>query len=176
MGQGMPCPYSLNKKRFMFMKTLIISLFLFAGLSLYSQDVENFKLKDTENQTQEYTELKGSKITLIDFWASYCKPCIKSMPYLNSLHNEYKDKGLTVIGINTDGPRNIAKVGPLCKTLGVEYPVLLDSNGELMEQLEISSLPTLLIVDAEGNILDFHEGFVNSDKEELTKKIEKYLN
>ena len=73
-----------------------------------AQIVPNFLLKDIESQTQSFESLKGEKLTLIDFWATWCKPCVKAIPKLNEIYKEYKEKGVNIIGVNCDGPRSIS--------------------------------------------------------------------
>ena len=136
------------------MKTLIIfSVALFSGLGLTAQTVANFEFKNIENKSQSYNELKGEKLTLIDFWATWCKPCNQAIPELNKIYSSYKDKGVEIIGINCDGPRSVSKVGPLSKSLKIQYPVLIDINSELKNELNIIGLPTLVMVNTKGKIV-----------------------
>jgi thiol-disulfide isomerase/thioredoxin len=141
-----------------------------------AQSVQNFQLKDLENQTRSFTEIKGEKLTLIDFWASWCKPCLKAIPELNKIYEEYKNKGVEIIGINGDGPRSVAKVAPLSQSLQIKYPVLLDINSEVMNNLGLQAFPTLLLVNSEGTIVWIHEGYVTGDAEIIVSEIEKALN
>ena len=158
------------------MKTLfIISFALFASFGLTAQTVSNFEFKNIENKTQTYNELKGEKLTLIDFWATWCKPCNKAIPELNKIYSLYKDKGVEIIGINCDGPRSVSKVGPLSKSLKIQYPVLIDINSELKTELNIIVLPTLVMVNTKGKIVWIHEGFVSGDEETIIAEIEKQL-
>ena len=158
------------------MKTLIIISFaLFASFGLTAQTVANFEFKNIENKTQTYNELKGEKLTLIDFWATWCKPCNKAIPELNKIYSLYKDKGVEIIGINCDGPRSVSKVAPLSKSLKIQYPVLIDINSELKTELNILGLPTLVMVNAKGKIVWIHEGFVSGDEGIIIAEIEKQL-
>lgn len=144
-------------------------------VNVKSQSVNNFQLKDIENTTQSFDGLKGEKLTLIDFWASWCKPCMKAIPELNKIYETYVDKGVQVIGINCDGPRSISKVTPLSKSLQIKYPVLLDLNSEVMNDLNLLAFPTLILVNTEGKILWIHEGYVSGDAEIIISEIEKNL-
>jgi thiol-disulfide isomerase/thioredoxin len=145
-------------------------------LQLQAQNLKNFNLKDTQNTNQTFEKLKGEKLTVIDFWATWCKPCLKAIPELNTIYNQYKDKGVSFIGINGDGPRSVAKVGPLSKSLQIKYPVLLDIDSTVKTQLNISAFPTLIIVDSKGKIVWIHEGFVTGDEKEIVAQIEKFSN
>jgi thiol-disulfide isomerase/thioredoxin len=159
------------------MKTAMIILMfaLFSGYKLNAQQVRNFVLNDLQNKSLTFEELKGEKLTLIDFWASWCKPCNKAIPELNKIYSTYKDKGVNLIGINCDGPRSVSKVAPLSKALQIEYPVLLDMNSELMNDLNLSAYPTLLMVNASGKVVWIHEGYVPGDELIIIKELEKQL-
>lgn len=158
------------------MKTVFILLFaLISYNSLSAQNVKNFELKDIDNNIKSYYELKGEKLTLIDFWATWCKPCNKAIPELNKIYDLYKTKGVELIGINCDGPRSISKVAPLSNSLNIKYPILIDINSELKSELNVMALPTLLIVDAKGKIIWVHEGFITGDEEIIIAELEKLL-
>lgn len=155
----------------------IYLVFVFCFINqIQAQTVKNFNLKDTQNTNRSYEELKGEKLTVIDFWATWCKPCLKAIPELNTIFNQYKDKGVSFIGINCDGPRSVAKVGPMSKSLQIEYPVLLDIDSTVKTQLNLSAFPTLIIVNSKGKIVWLHEGFVSGDEKEIIAQIEKYSN
>jgi len=158
------------------MKALLIlacALLSYSGIT--AQSIKDFEYKDLENNTRSYSELKGEKLTLIDFWATWCKPCNKAIPELNKIYDLYKSKGVEIIGINCDGPRSVSKVAPLSKSLQIQYPVLLDINSELKTELNILAFPTLIIVDSNGKIVWIHEGFVSGDTEIIISEIEKHL-
>jgi len=152
-----------------------MSFVLLSTIGLSAQTVNDFEFKDIENNTRRYNELKGEKLTLIDFWATWCGPCNKAIPELNKIYGSYKNKGLEIIGINCDGPRSVSKVGPLSKSLQIQYPILIDINSELKTELNIMALPTLIIVNSRGKIVWIHEGFVSGDEEIIISEIEKYL-
>jgi len=155
--------------------TQILAL-LFIGINAaIAQQLPDFELKDTDNSLKTYNDLKGQKITLVDFWATWCKPCRKAIPELNKLYEEYRSEGLEIIGISCDGPRSTAKVAPLVNSMQIKYPVLLDVNSDIVNNLNLANFPTLLAVDPSGKILYTHEGFETGDEIEIREEIEKLL-
>lgn len=154
---------------------ILLAFTFFSGFGLNAQQVRNFVFNDLQNKAQSFDELKGEKLTLIDFWASWCKPCNKAIPELNKIYTANHKKGVNLIGINCDGPRSTAKVGPLSKALQIEYPVLLDLNSQLMNELNLSAFPTLLMVNSSGKIVWIHEGYVPGDELIIQKEIDKQL-
>jgi thiol-disulfide isomerase/thioredoxin len=158
------------------MKITYIIIAFCLVLHLQAQTVKNFNLKDTQNTSKTYEDLKGQKLTVIDFWATWCKPCLKAIPELNTIYHQYKDKGVSFISINNDGPRSVAKVGPMSQSLGIKYPVLLDIDSTVKTQLNLSAFPTVILVNTNGKIVWIHEGFVSGDEKEILAQIEKYSN
>lgn len=161
------------------MNQIRLTLFLFLGLGVLmpssAQKVYNFGLEDLDGEWHEFEELRGDELTIIDFWASWCKPCMKSMPKIDDIYKSYKTDGLNVISINTDGPRSISKVLPLSQTLNISYPVLSDINNEVSEELNVSVLPTLLLVDKKGQIIWRHEGWSAGDEKEIEAYVKKSI-
>ena len=157
------------------MKNLIFVAIFLLSLTTTAQTIDNFEFKDVSNKSRTYDELKGSSITILDFWASWCKPCMKAIPELNKLYETYKDKGVQIIGINCDGPRSVSKVAPLTKSLNISYPILIDLNSSLMNRLNVGALPTLVILNNKGKVVWVHEGYVNGDAELIAAQIEKLI-
>lgn len=158
------------------MKKWIVVFITLAFANVQAQTVTDFQLKDIENTTRNYSELKGEKLTLIDFWTTWCKPCNKAIPELNKIYATYKDKGVAIIGISCDGPRSIAKVAPLSKSLQIQYPILLDIDSEIKNRLNLMAFPTLILVNSKGKIIWIHEGFVSGDAELIIAELERNLN
>lgn len=153
----------------------ILCLIAFAiPVTLFAQ-VPVFELKDIDNQWATYDDVKGETLTVIDFWATWCQPCLRSIPKLNSLYEEFESRGVNFIGISVDGPRNQAKLKPFTSSMGVSYTVLRDVNSEVMTDMNVTSVPTLLIYDSEDNLLFLHEGFRPGDEEILKEELEKHL-
>lgn len=157
------------------MKLILSSLLFLFLTSIQAQKVANFRLNDSQNSMKTYMELKGEKLTVIDFWATWCKPCIKAIPELNTIHENFKEKGVAFISINCDGPRSVAKAIPMGNSLKIKYPLLLDINSDVKNQLNLSAFPTLIIINSEGQIVWIHEGYANGYMEEVTGELEKLL-
>ena len=119
--------------------------------------------------------LEADKLIIVDFWATWCKPCLQSIPKLNELSKEFKNKNVGFIGISIDSPRNISKVKPLVKAMKVEYPILLDPNNEVMADFNITAIPTLLIINHKNDIVYFHEGYKQGDEVVIKNEIQKLL-
>jgi thiol-disulfide isomerase/thioredoxin len=106
---------------------------------------------------------QNGKAYLVEFWATWCGPCLSSIPHLNDLHNRYKDKGLVVIGQNADGP-NDSKVADFVKKMGnkMTYRVALDDkqgseDGKMVEAWMAAAgqqlIPTAFLVDTKSTLV-----------------------
>jgi len=160
---------------FVFEKKNVVAVVLLLLAAVLHAQEPVFRLRDLDNQWQEYADLKGNKLTVVDFWATWCQPCVRSIPLLNKMAAEYTDKGVSFIGVSIDGPRNQSKILPFIHSMGVTYPVLRDVNSELMSELGVTAVPTLIVFGSDGEQLYFHEGFRPGDEAIIQKHIEKFL-
>ena len=100
------------------------------------------------------SEIQKNKITVIDFWASWCGPCRQEMPFMIELYNQYKDKGLGIVGISLDQDHD-AWVTTTAK-LGITWPQMSDLQGwdnAAAKQFNVTSIPHTIVVDQSGKIL-----------------------
>ena len=154
---------------------LALLLPIYFTLSPFPSKIGNFRLNDLDNKSASYAELKGKKVTIIDFWATWCKPCVRSIPALVKLHEKYKTQGVQVLGVNVDGTRNLPKVKPMAHSLGITYPVLLDVNSQVMTDLKVTQLPTILIINERDEIVALHQGYRPGEEAVIEKEIRKLL-
>jgi peroxiredoxin len=151
-------------------------IFLLLSLSAFSQGrVYDFSLEDVDRNIVYFSDVQGETLTVIDFWATWCQPCIRSLPKLVEMSRDLGMRGVGFVGISVDSPRNLSKVKPFARSMGITYPVLVDPNGELMGELNILAVPTLLLVDQALNIVYTHEGFHAGDETEIREAIDDFL-
>ncbi len=154
---------------------IILPLLLLVSFLAQAQTVRNYTLQNVNNEKVDLYDLKGESITVLDFWTTWCKPCKKAIPQLNILYDEYKEQGVQIIGINCDGPRTVAKVPGVSQSLQIKYPVLIDINSDILNALNLSNFPTLVILDSNNKVKYMHEGFVPGDEEEIAEAIQNQL-
>lgn len=152
----------------------IIALFIFlmvnAAYAEYPK-VPDFKLPSTSGEIQP-SMFKG-QVIYIDFWASWCKPCKKSFPWLNELHAKYKDKGLKVIAINLDKDR--AKADEFLKKIPANFTVAFDPSGDTAISFEVKGMPSSYIIDRNGYMHVRHVGFREKDTANIENAVKKLL-
>lgn len=137
------------------------ALFWHAAPSFPDDGVPDFKLPDLDNKPVQLKALLQKGPVLIDFWATWCKPCVKYFPVLQRWHEKYGSAGLTIVAINEDGPRSMAKVKPFARSLKAGFTIVLDENSEVMRLLRVQNLPTSLLVSQDGSVVERHAGFTD---------------
>jgi len=155
--------------------TFICTLLFLTFSKSYSQSFLFTQYQDLDGDYVSVNDLKGEKYTVLDFWATWCKPCVKSIPEMVKINNDFVDRGIVIIGVDVDSPRNLSKVRPFANSMGVNYPVILDTDQELMTAFNISVLPTFIILDGKGKRIYSHEGYVPGDEVIIREQIEKLL-
>ena len=150
--------YPLKKRRH---NALVLALGILASCALPAsagQIEPGAPLPSMQNKGLEgaLPELKG-KVVLVDFWASWCGPCKKAMPELNTFHREYGGKGLVVLGVNMDD--KAADKDRFVAANPVEFPLVRDARHEYVKTIEPKSMPTTLLVDKKGVVRFVHNGF-----------------
>lgn len=112
----------------------------------------NFTLPNLAGEKIALESHRG-KVVLIDFWATWCKPCVKSMPALQKLHDQFVSKNFTVLGISTDEDGK-KKVEPFIKKHKIAYPILLDAeDNPAWEAYKVKVIPMMFLVDPKGQIV-----------------------
>jgi len=109
----------------------------------------NFTLTDLRGKTWTLRDLRG-KVVLVNFWATWCPPCRKEMPDLETLYRRFGPQGLVILGISDE---EAAKVKPFVEQQKVTYPVLLDPGRRVNELFQIEGIPKTFIYDREGKIV-----------------------
>src|SRR6202171_2458925 len=108
-----------------------------------------FTLKDLSGKTWTFSELRG-KVLLVNFWATWCPPCRKEMPDLETLFGRFGSKGLLVLGISDE---EVAKVEPFIRERKVSFPVLLDPGRKVNEMFVVEGIPKSFVYDREGKLV-----------------------
>jgi len=165
----------MNKKILVFVTIAILSAVFGAYVSLKKQPsvksdslaVESLmkaNLPDTQGQTRALLEWRG-KILLVNFWATWCPPCVEEMPELVDLQNSSEFKNLQIVGIGVDSPSNIQQ---FTKKIQISYPILVAG----MEGTEIAralgnqagGLPFTVLLDSEGRVRQTYLGRLNMNQ------------
>jgi len=125
-----------------------------------------FTLQDLDGRQVSLSDFKG-KVVLLDFWGTWCPPCLKAIPHMEALHKKYKDQGLVVIGLNHEPDQ--AKVKQFAQDW-MSYIVLPGADKPFAEY-GVQAIPTLFYIDAEGMVRYQETGFIDGREKDIEAKI-----
>lgn len=143
--------------------------------SLQAQkSIPSVEVKTLDGKTVNIQEItKTGKIIVLSFWATWCKPCQLELDAMADLYKDWKEQyNVEIVAVTIDTQRALAKVGPIVETKGWEYTILSDANQQLKNALNFQTIPQTFLLDAAGNVVYEHSGYVPGDEYELEKKIQ----
>jgi len=153
-------------------RLLIMALFTMCTLGIHAQ-LPQVTLKDINGKTIQTDTLSNQgRPFIIDFFATWCKPCNRELDAISEVYEEWQQEtGVKIFAVSIDQAQNIHKVKPLVSNHGWEYEVLLDPNSDFKRALGIQMIPYVLIVDGKGNIVYKHNGYTDGAETELIEKV-----
>jgi peroxiredoxin len=113
------------------------------------------------------------KVVYLDFWASWCPPCLTSLPVLETLRGEFPEASFQVVAVNLD--TDTQKALRFLEKVGVGYPSATDPEGRIPESYGLATMPTSYLIDADGVIRHVHEGFRKGDVDQLREQIRRLV-
>jgi thiol-disulfide isomerase/thioredoxin len=134
-----------------------------------------FNLSALQNSSAAQIQLSDykGKVVYVDFWASWCGPCKRSFPVLNSLRSKYQSQGFEVIGVNLDD--DVADAKAFLAKLPVSFPIALDNKGATAEQYAVKGMPSAYLIDKQGKVQYVIEGFSDNEAAQLDAHISQLL-
>ena len=139
---------------------------------LSAQNPIDFTLKDLEGNNIRLADFLGKNVVLIDFWATWCVPCVKELSHFQRFGEAYKEKGLVILALSEDGPESVAQVKPFAKRYGYTFNVLLDTESRVLALYNPRvTLPYTLLIDRSGRIAYVHQGYGLGDEKKIEREI-----
>ena len=115
---------------------------------------------------------KENEVTMVNIWATWCGPCVSELPELQKIYKEYKDKGVTIIGVCCDSNPKKANIQSVLNKAGVKYMIIYETQ-ELNEIFPAKYIPTTYFVDSKGNIVG--EPIVGADPQSYRDRLDSML-
>ena len=132
----------------------------------------DFELDTLDGDVASLDQYLGKDVILIDFWATWCDPCLTAMPHLEELYEKYKAQGFVVLGVNIDGPDSAAEVRSKVAQLGVTFPILLDSETRVVSLYNPkTSAPYTVLIGRDGQVILKQEGYTTGGADALDAKV-----
>ena len=162
---------------------MILSLLFVFNINIKAQEkikqtgrqAPDFNLLNIEGDFIHLKDLLGDAPVLLNFWATWCKPCIEEMTAYKKLYEDYKDKGFKIIAISLDDENSVAKVKPFIKSKRYPFIVLLDTNSEVAREYYALTVPYLVLLDKAGKIVFTHAGYMKGDELNIKKIIDRLI-
>ena len=162
------------------MKTKIITLLFFIiTTTIYSQNklLPSVDVKTINGKSININSIENNEMPIvINFWATWCKPCKKELNNIAEVYDEWQDEtGVKIIAISIDDTRSMSKVAPYVNSVGWEYEVYLDPNGDLKRAMGVSTVPHTFLLNSKKEIVWQHRGYVDGDEDELFDEIQNLI-
>lgn len=157
----------MRSRRIKTVRVVIMLLVALVGLSAINgwgmgsrvpavgMEAEDFRLTDLDGNQQSLSQYRG-KIVLLNFWATWCKPCTTEMPAMQASFDKLRDKGFVVLAINE--LEDDAKVREHIKAYGHTFPVLMDRDNKVANQFGVFGLPVSVFIDQQGRVQEYIKG------------------
>jgi thiol-disulfide isomerase/thioredoxin len=146
-----------------FRLSMLIILISFTPLSLsFAQEIAapDFAISNAQ-LPNKLSDLAG-QVVYLDFWASWCKPCRQSFPWMNQMQQKYAAQGLQIIAINLDTESSLAK--DFLDKVPAQIPIIYDPEGNIASNYQLLGMPSSYLIDKKGKIRFAHKGFFTRTK------------
>lgn len=155
----------------------ILNFFAAVALASFSLVVSanpapDFTLQSSTGENVRLAEQRG-QVVMLNFWASWCAPCLKEMPLLDEMSKRYSSAGFVLFGVNVEEDNTDAK--KLLKKLGVTFPILFDTESKASSLYNVDSMPTTVMIDKKGVIRYVNRGYKPGDENKYRDQIRELI-
>jgi len=151
-----------------FLGLLLASVLCFSASAFAATAAPEFSLPGRSGQTVTLSAYRGD-VVMINFWASWCKPCRQELPLLEQMYQRYKNLGFTLIGVNVDEDQKNADL--ILKNIPVSFPIAYDQQDKVSNKYGLEGMPNTVFVDRNGNIRHVHTGYTPGDEQGYDEQI-----
>lgn len=154
--------------------TLLVLLASFLLSSVSAQDIKqtdipHITIKDIEGKPFHTSGITNEgKPIIIDFWATWCKPCVASLNGMNDVYAQWQEEtGVKIYAVSIDDTRTMSSVAPFAAGKGWEFDVLLDSNSEFRRAMNVNNVPHTFLIDGNGKIVMQRNTYTPGDEDKM---------
>ncbi|MFN5347419.1 MAG: TlpA family protein disulfide reductase [Bacteroidota bacterium] len=163
------------KKLFILVTVSLIGHLCIAQSSATKTDVGHASVKTLEGKEFNTASISNDgKPFIIDFWATWCKPCVAELDAINEEYSQWKEEtGVKVFAVSIDDSRSMSRVAPYVAGKGWDYTILLDPNGDFKRAMNVNSVPHTFLFDGNGKLVAQHNNYSAGDEDNLFEEIKK---
>jgi peroxiredoxin len=133
-----------------------------------------FTLKNLDGKEINLEDYRG-KVVLLNFWATWCEPCLEEMPSMQKTYNKFKNKGFVVLAVSIDRKSREKDVRTFAKNLNLSFPILLDSDHNVLNKYFNNTLPTSYLINFKGKLKGFISGARDWENDDASALINNLL-
>ena len=155
----------------------ILSLFLFSTVIFaQTRTLPSVDVKTLDGNSINIQEIENNGNTIVvNFWATWCKPCKKELNNIAEVYEDWKDEtGVKLVAVSIDDSRSTAKVAPYVNASDWDFEIYLDPNRNLARAMGVSTVPHTFLLNSKNEIVWQHKGYVDGDEDELLEQIRKF--
>lgn len=135
----------------------------------------NLTLEELDGSTSKVSDYLRSGAVYMTFWALWCEPCKQELRALKAFAKEHADDPFTILAVNQDSPKSIAKVKAYVKSQAYPFPVIIDPNTQVFQAFNGQNLPFSVLLDKSGKVVSTRIGYLPGDEREIEKDILKLI-
>src|SRR5262245_35853015 len=155
------------------LRVVVAALTLVVGVARADvKPAPDIQLRTARGTTTRVNDFKG-KVVLVDFWASWCRPCVRSFPAIDGLYRKFRGRGLEVLAVNMDRQRRDADA--FLSRVPHAIRIFFDADGHALQAFGLGGIPSLVLIDRLGNVRFVHAGYSDNIGDEARPEIETLL-
>lgn len=163
-------------------RRLTYAILLCCGLMMASSEafaqstsVSNLTFDELDGSTSKLSDYLRNGPVYLTFWALWCEPCKQELHALKSFAKDHADDPFTILAVNQDSPRSLAKVKAYVRSQAYPFPVILDPNTQVFQAFNGQNLPFSVLIDRNGKVVTTRTGYLPGDEKEIEKDILKLI-
>lgn len=136
----------------------------------------DFTARDIDGKPVSLSTYLGKQVVLLDFYTTWCEPCVAELPHLKRIYEQEKDNGFVILAVAMDGPETIANVRGFVQRNNLGFPMLIDEDSRIAGAYNPQkTAPFLVLIDRKGKVVVTRAGYTPGDEGVLAKDIAKLL-
>ena len=165
------------KKHFFLVVLLLISGFVMAQEPAKKSDIPSVNVKDIDGKQLNTSTIKNDgKPMIIDFWATWCKPCVASLNGMSEVYAEWQEEtGVKIYAVSIDDTRTMSSVAPFVAGKGWDFTIILDPNSDFRRAMNVNNVPHTFLIDGNGKIVMQRNTYTPGDEEKMYEELKKLV-